>query len=113
MGRISDLRKSDEQKQAEAEKKANLQREVEKEAQIIRKTFATEDGRRCLRIIMNRCKYQSPITIVSNDGVIHTENLQHSAALQGLYLWLRQNADKDILAQVEVLGFEEDKENHE
>lgn len=105
-------------KAAKEEKRELAIRRTQLEAQVIRKTFATGDGRRCLEILMKRLKYQSPVTNLSEDGVLHTENLQHNAALQGFYLWMRQYIDKDTLVAVEVRGLEDiletekgDKEN--
>ena len=83
--------------------------EGKKDAQAIANTFATEDGRRCLLLLMKRMKYQSPISATA-DGVIHQDNLVHNAALQGLYLWLRKYIDKPTLIAVEVEGLEESKE---
>ena len=110
-------RKTETEKKKEAEAEQKLKtiaiKRQERDSQVIRKTFDTEDGRRCLKLIMERCKYQSPITYVSDDGVIHTENLQHNAALQGLYLWLRKNINDDTLIAVEVIGLDDSLKGNE
>ena len=108
MSNAGEARKSKEQKELEKTNKELQRRRIERESQAIRKTFATDEGRRCLKQIMDRCKYQSPITTVSADGVVHSENLQHNAALQGLYLWLRKHVDNETLIAVEVQGIQED-----
>lgn len=110
-GRVHRIRETDEERELREAQEASQKAQQEKESLILRRAFGTADGRRALQIIMKRCKYQSPITAVTADGVIHTENLQHNAALQGLYLWLRKYVDKDVLAQVEVTGFPEEGEN--
>ena len=84
--------------------------EAQKDGQALRNTFATVDGRKALLILMKKMKYQSPITLVTHDGVIHDENLQHNAALQGMYLWLRKYIDRETLIAVEVDGLEEGTE---
>lgn len=107
MSYASDARKTPEQREAEKEQKEKLRREAEANSQAIRRAFATSDGRRCLKQIMDRCKYQSPITAVT-DGKIAEENLIHNAALQGLYLWLRKHVDDETLIDVEVRGIKSD-----
>ena len=56
----------------------------------------------------DRMCYQSPVTTQGADGVIHTENLQHNAALQGMYLWLRKFVSRDTLIAVEINGINDD-----
>ena len=80
---------------------------IERDAQCLRRTFESEDGRRALSLIMAKMCYQSPVTTQTKDGTLRTENLQHNAALQGMYLWLRKFMSKETLMAVEVIGIEE------
>lgn len=80
---------------------------VARDKAVVRNTFATDDGRRCLKILMDKCCYQAPVSHRCADGILHSENLQHNAALQGLYLWIRKHIDKDTLIAVEVEGLQD------
>ncbi len=82
-------------------------RRIERDAQCLRRTFESEDVRRALTLIMKKMCYQSPVTTHTADGILRTENLQHNAALQGMYLWLRKFMSKETLMAVEVIGIEE------
>ena len=76
--------------------------QAESDAQCIRRTFNGADGRRTLKLLKERMCYQSPVTTHTKDGLLASENLQHNAALQGMYLWLRKFISRDALISVEI-----------
>lgn len=100
-------RKTPEQLEEDKKKKEQQSILSKKDGRDIAETFGTDAGRRALKWIMTRCKYQSPITW-TDGSKIHEGNLVHNAALQGLYLAIRTHVDKETLALVEVYGLEED-----
>lgn len=99
--KASDARKTKEQLEKEAELKERFAKLAEGQKRDFSITFGTPEGRRTLRAIMARCKYQSPITW-ADEGKVYTENLVHNSALQGLYLWIRQQIDRETLIAVEI-----------
>ena len=111
MSKAGEARKTEEQKIEEALERAKTQAEYERSSKIIGECFSTGAGRRTLRMIMERCKYQSPITSVDNEHRISTENMIHNGALQGFYLWLRKQVNIETLIAVENRGLEEDEKN--
>ena len=86
-----------------AAEKLDEERQIKRdeEAGIISRTFSTEDGRRTLRILMQRCRYQSPVSFATDGGRISPENMIHNGALQGLYLWLRKQINPETLKLTE------------
>jgi hypothetical protein len=95
-------RQTPEQKEQAAEKAAALKIKQKEDAGIFTRTFATEDGRKALRIIMGRCCYQRPVSFMTADGGINTNNMIHNGAMQGFYLWLRSQINNpEVLISVE------------
>ena len=108
MSSASEARKTPEQKVEEAREKALLIKRAKRDQQILDKTFSTDSGRRALKILMDRCCYQKPVSAMGSDGKLSTENMIHNGALQGLYIWLRKQISAKTLASVEVEGIVED-----
>jgi len=100
---------TDEQKEAEATSLEVLSKELEKNRRVIAATFDTDNGRRALRMIMERCNYQKPISYRDGDGIVNINNMIHNGALQGFYLWLRKQIDTETLIKVENKGLDEDE----
>ena len=108
MTKGGDARKTDAEKKAEALAGALKAKRLKRDSQVIAATFHSDNGKRALRLIMDRCNYQKPITYVDNAGKICTENMIHNAAMQGFYLWLRKQIDPETLILVENKGLQED-----
>lgn len=109
MSKASEARKTEEQREREAILKEELQKKHERDSKVISETFSTDAGRRTLRLIMERCCYQKPITFIDNETRVNKDNMIHNAAMQGFYLWLRKQIDRDTLIAVENKGLEEDE----
>jgi len=90
-------RRTEEQEDAIARLEEERAIKTAEDAGIINRTFSTEDGRKTLRLLMQRCKYQSPVTFQVDGGGISTENMIHNGALQGFYLWLRKQINPETL----------------
>lgn len=96
-------RKTDEEKAFEAELEAQKKIKREEDAGIFTRTFATSDGRKALKMIMQRCCYQKPVSFMTDDGAINTNNMIHNGAMQGFYLWLRKQINNpEVLTSVEI-----------
>jgi len=111
MSKAGEARKTKEEKDLEEFKRQKQQELLERTEKVMTETFSTTAGKRALRMIMERCCYQKPITFVDNETRVNTDNMIHNAAMQGFYLWLRKQIDRDTLIAVENQGLEEDEEN--
>lgn len=108
MSTASEARKSKEQKAKEAKQKDLNEKRAKRDAKILDKTFSTDSGKRALKIIMDRCCYQKPVSALDSGGRISTDNMIHNGAMQGFYLWLRKHINVKTLRTIEVEGIEED-----
>lgn len=104
----SEARKTKDQKAEEARVKQLIAKRAKRDAQILDKTFSTDSGKRALKILMERCCYQKPVSATDAGGALNENNMIHNGALQGFYLWLRKQINPKTLSIVEIEGIKED-----
>jgi len=108
MSNASEKRKTPKQIAETIRQKELSIKRAKRDAAVLDKTFSTDSGKRSLKILMERCCYQKPVSAMGSDGKLSTENMIHNGALQGFYLWLRKQVNAKTLVSVEIEGIVED-----
>ncbi len=101
MTHASESRKTPEQREREAEAQELMALKRKEAAGAIGRAFATADGRVALRAIMDKCHYQTQLTVTSVTG-IDEKGTQHNVALRDHYIWLRKQIGRETLIAVEI-----------
>lgn len=101
--------------QAEIEKEKEPQKEVDRQRQAlirdIRRTFASDHGRRTLKFILDESGYQRyGLSANPETGEVFDSNSSVHLARQNLYIKLRQFVSREVLIAVEIDKLKNDED---